>query len=199
VARARGYPWRAVEPVAASREAMDAALADGAVGVLAYGANASPAVLRRKLGERAAAAVLARPVTLRDTDVVYSAHVSRHGAIPATLARAYGTQVDAWLLAVPAEAIAALDATEPNYVRSAHPPAQAYLSRHGALRLDGAPVALAAVPARGRRLRALTEAELLEEVRRRLAPQTAPDPFVLAPIAEERVRRARSAALRCGL
>jgi hypothetical protein len=178
---------------------MEDALRDGAVGVLAYGANASPLVLRRKLGRRAAAAVLARRVTLPDTDVVYSAHVSRHGAIPATLARVGGTEVDAWLLAVPAAALPALDATEPNYVRAEHPPGQAYLSRHGPLRVDGAPIALAVVPARGRALRALAEADLLEEVRRRLDPGADADRFVLAQLADERIRRARSVALRRGL
>jgi hypothetical protein len=168
------------------------------VELLAYGSNASPEVLRRKLGA-AADAVLARPVTLADTDVVYSAHVSAHGAIPATLAHARGTEVDAWSLAVPATALAALDATEPNYVREAHGAAQAYVSRHGPLLIDGAPVALAAVPARGRTLPALTEAELLEQVRRRLAPNEAPDGFVLAQLADDAVRLARSARLRGGL
>jgi hypothetical protein len=179
---------------------VDAAIADGAVGVVAYGSNASPIVLRRKLGERAAADVLATPVVLADTDVVFSAHVSRHGAIPATIVPSPGTEVDAWLLAVPAAAIDVLDATEPNYVRGraghAHP---AYLSRHGPLRVSGRPVALADVPARGRTLRALTEAELLEQVRVRLASNTSPDLFVLAQIADESIRAARSAALRRGL
>ncbi len=136
---------------------------------------------------------------LADTDVVYSAHVSLHGAIPATLVPAAGTEVDAWLLAVPAGAIDALDATEPNYVRAAHPPAQAYVSRHGALRLDGAPVALADVHARGRTLATLTEAELLEQVRLRLASNETADLFVLAHIVDEGIRAARSAALRRGL
>ena len=56
-------------------------------------------------------------MVLADTDVVFSAHVSRHGAIPATIVPWVGAEVDAWLLAVPAGAIDALDATEPNYVR----------------------------------------------------------------------------------
>jgi hypothetical protein len=200
VARAREYPWRAAEPTPASAEAVDAALRDGATGVLAYGSNASPEVLWRKLGATAAA-VLARPVVLTDADVVYSAHVSAHGAIPGTLAHAAGTEIDAWLLALPAGAIAALDATEPNYRRAlrAGLPAQAYLSRHGPLRIDGEAVALAAVPARGRTLSALTEAQLLEQVRLRMAPDEAPDRFVLAQLADERVRATRSAALRAGL
>jgi hypothetical protein len=66
------------------------------------------------------------------------------------------------------------------------------------LRIDGSPVALEAVPARGRTLPALTEAELLEQVRMRLAPNGAPDAFVLEHL-DDRVRLERSAALRDGL
>ncbi len=199
MARARGYPWRAADPEPSSAEAVAGALRSGAVAVLAYGSNASPAVLARKLGDATAVAILAQPVVLADTDVVFSAHVSLHGAIPATLTHAPGTEVDAWLLAVPAAAIAVLDATEPNYVRERHARAHAYVSRHGPLRIDGAPVALAAVAARGRTLRALTEEQLLEKVRQRLAPNDPPDGFVLAQLTDDRVRLARSAALRNGL
>jgi hypothetical protein len=192
-----------VAPDPAPRADVDAAIAAGAVAVVAYGSNASPIVLARKLGERAAAAVLAKPVVLADTDVVFSAHVSRHGAIPATLLPWPGAEVDAWLLAVPAGAIDALDATEPNYVREdldlAHPSHSAYVSRHGPLRVGGQPVALADVAARGRTLRALTEEEMLEQVRERLASNITPDLFVLAQIADASIRAARSAALRRGL
>jgi hypothetical protein len=189
-----------VAPDPAPRADVDAAIAAGAVGVVAYGSNASPIVLARKLGGRAAAAVLATPVVLADTDVVFSAHVSRHGAIPATIVPWPGAEVDAWLLAVPAGAIDALDATEPNYVREDLAPAQsAYVSRHGPLRIGGQPVALADVPARGRTLRALTEEEMLEQVRERLASNITPDLFVLAQIADASIRAARSAALRRGL
>ena len=73
------------------------------------------------------------------------------------------------------------------------------MSRHGPLRVGGQPVALADVPARGRTLRALTEAEMLEQVRERLASNITPDLFVLAQIADESIRAARSAALRRGL
>jgi hypothetical protein len=192
-----------VAPDPAPPADVDAAIAAGAVGVVAYGSNASPIVLARKLGEHAASAVLATPVVLADTDVVFSAHVSRHGAIPATIVPWPGAEVDAWLLAVPAGAIDALDATEPNYVREdldrAHPARCAYVSRHGPLRVGGQPVALADVPARGRTLRALTEEEMLEQVRERLASNITPDLFVLAQIADASIRAARSAALRRGL
>ena len=150
---------------------VDAAIAAGAVGVVAYGSNASPVVLRRKLGERAAAAVLAPPVVLPDTDVVFSAHVSRHGAIPATIVPWPGTEVDAWLLARPARRDrrarrhrAQLRARAP---RPRRPRAHRVRVAPRPLRVGGHPVALAGVPARGRTLRALTETEMLEQVRAR--------------------------------
>jgi hypothetical protein len=182
-----------------SRAELDDAVHAGAAPLLAYGSNASPAVLAAKLGGAAAAAVVAARVTLPDTDVVYSAHVSYHGAVPATLVASPGVEVDAHLLAIPADALPALDATEPNYVRRNVGDAQAYVSRHGALRVDGAPVALAAVPARRRTLRALTEPELLELLRRRLAPEQDPDRFVLAHLCDDAVRAARTEALHAGI
>jgi hypothetical protein len=199
VVRARGYPWHARAPEAASPARFDAAVRAGAVGVLAYGSNASPAVLRRKLGEEVAAAVVARRVVLRDADVVYSAHISAHGAIPGTLHPSPGTEVDAWLLAVPSHAMPALDATEPNYRRRPYAGAHAYLSRHGALRVDDGPVALAAVPARGRRLRALAQGEMLECVRRTLAPEESPDGFVRSNVLDDALRTRRTEKLRGGL
>ena len=194
----RAYPWWAEPPDAASAGSIDEAICAGALPVLAYGSNASPAVLRRKLGATAAE-VVARPVALRDTDVVYSAHISPHGAIPATLVPSPGTEVDAWLLAIPPAAVAVLDATEPNYTREAFAGAHAYLSRHGPLRIDGEPVALAAVPSRGRTLSALAQAEVLECVRLRIAPGESPDGFVLSNVLDEEVRLRRSARLRAGL
>ena len=199
VTHARGYPWRAQAPEAASPAGFDAAVRAGAVGVLAYGSNASPGVLRRKLGDEAAAAVVARPVVLEDADVVYSAHISAHGAIPATLHPSPGTEVDAWLLAVPAHAMPALDATEPNYDRRPFAGAHAYLSRHGALRVDGEPVALAAVTARGRCLPAAGQEEMLECVRMAVAPEESPERFVRSNVADEALRRRRTGNLRSGL
>ncbi|MDP9400423.1 MAG: hypothetical protein M3P39_05660, partial [Actinomycetota bacterium] len=186
-----------------------AALAAGALPLLAFGANAAPAVLARKLGARVAAATLVAEATLRDADVAFSAHVSPHGAIPATLVPSPGTAVAVRVLALPPEALAALDATEPNYVRGALAGAQvfladgspvpgllAYRSRHGPLRLEGGPVALEALPARRRSLPALTQAALLEALRRKLDPGADADAFVLAGVRDAGVREARTRALR---
>ncbi len=162
---------------------------------MAYGANASPAVLAAKLGAGAPASAV--PATLCGFDVAYSAHVSPYGAIPATLVPSAGTAVAVYLLRLPATALAALDATEPNYAReNLGAGLQAYRSRHGALRLDGSEQAVAAVPARGRALPALTEALVLERARALLDPAADPDAFVLAGIGDPEVRAARTRALR---
>ena len=99
---------------------------------------------------------------------------------------------------MPADAIGALDATEPNYVRRPYAGAHAYLSRHGELRLDGAPVALAAVTARGRRLAALSQAEVLERVRLAVAPEQSPDAFVLGHVLDASLRQRRTEMLHDG-
>jgi hypothetical protein len=144
--------------------------------LLAYGSNAAPEVLSRKL----AAAPDPVPVlrtTLRDFDVVYSAHVSRYGAIPATLARSPGTEVSAFVAYLTDEQLDLISATEPNYdlARFDRPsctlergtaPAElnVYLSRHGALSIDGSEVALSEIAAEGRRFREMTQRQIQERV-----------------------------------
>jgi hypothetical protein len=194
VARVRAYPFH---DGAAAYEPFD--LAGGWAGsgeaLVAFGANASAAVLEAKLGPDVP--VTARPASLTGFDVAYSAHVSPYGAIPATLVPSPGTAVGVQLLSLAPGALAALDATEPNYTREAlGPGVQAYRSRHGALRLDGCEQALAAVPARGRVLPALDETAVLVRVAALLAPGEDPDAFVLAQIRDPAVRERRTRALR---
>jgi len=163
--------------------------------LVAFGANADPEVLAGKLG--AGTPVSARPTLLADHDIAFSAHVSPYGAIPATLVPSPGTSVPVHLLRLDAEDRARLDATEPNYVREALAPGlEAYRSRHGVLTLDGGPVALAAVPARGRTLPALTQEALLERLRALLDSGATLPAFVLAQVRDARVRAERTAWLR---
>jgi hypothetical protein len=188
VARALGYPYTTPPD---SYALVDGAVADVAaadvdlsarIALLAYGSNAAPEVLAGKLA-RAADAVPVLRTDLRDFDVVYSAHVSRYGAVPATLRRSPGTEVRAFIAYLTAQQLRLVSATEPNYelARLDRPsctlvkgdaPAElkVYLSRHGCLLLDGAEVALAEVEARGRRFAALDQREVLQRVRDRLDP-----------------------------
>lgn len=197
------YPYPAAESDVG--DPPPAVLPPGHQPVLAFGANASRAVLRAKLGQDARTVSLAAQV--RGVDTVYSAHVSPYGAIPATLHPSAGTVLTARLLLVDAGLLARLDATEPNYTRVpfdgevhvdgfGQVAAHAYRSRHGPLRLGGAPIALAGVPAAGRALRALDQREVHAAVRDLFEPGADLDAFVLAGARDEAVRARRTERLR---
>jgi hypothetical protein len=85
-----------------------------------------------------------------------------------------------------------IDETEPNYERrrlaalscrldtgDALYEAAAYESRHGSLRAEGVEIALSAVPARRRRLPEMGQREVLEHVRRLLAPDRDLERFIV--------------------
>ncbi len=82
--------------------------------LLVYGSNASPEVLARKL-TLSADPVLVEPAWLHDFDVVYSAHFSAYGAVPATLQRSPGTTARVAIIHLTAEQLRLVSATEPNY------------------------------------------------------------------------------------
>jgi len=151
--------------------------------LLAYGANAAPEALTRKLAAAAETPLPLVRAELEDFDVVYSAHVSPYGAVPATLRPAPGTAVTVFVAFPTEDQRRLLSATEPNYEcrrlegiscrpeLGAPPPLlDAFVSRHGSLLLDGSEVALSAIPARGRRLPELTQPQVLERVRSLLFP-----------------------------
>jgi len=191
LARVRDYPYLP----AGEAFALGPEPPAGAPEVVAYGANADPAMLAVKLG--AGAAVRGRPARLADHDVAFSAHVSPYGAIPATLVPSPGASVAVHVLRLTPADLERLDATEPNYVRQTLALGlEAYSSRHGVLLLDGAPVALAAVPVAGRTLPALTQEALQERLRGHMDPRAHPDAFVLAGARDPAVRAWRTAWLR---
>jgi hypothetical protein len=159
--------------------------------LLAYGANASPAVLTRKLAALPDQELPVLRAELLGFDVVYSAHISPYGAVPSTLQRSPETIAPAFLAYPTADQLELLTATEPNYelrplpgsaVRTelaiAPTEVRAYVSRHGCLALEDSEVALAAVAAAGRRFPAMGEVEVLEHVRHLLAPELDLERFV---------------------
>jgi hypothetical protein len=175
--------------------------------LLAYGSNASPEVLARKLA-LSADPVLVEPAWLHDFDVVYSAHFSPYGAVPATLQRSPGTTVRVAVLHLTPEQLRLVSATEPNYEPTELEDVEcelasgatmtglsAYLSRHGCLLVDGAEVALVAVLARDRRFAELSEPQVLERLRSTLCPEESIDAFVLGSVTDPDLAQARSAQL----
>lgn len=181
----------------------------GRTPLLAYGSNAAPEVLARKLGPSAGQdTVLAVRATLADFDVVYSAHISRYGSIPAALQRSPGTEVAVFVVYLSEEQLRLISATEPNYDRAlltdlsctlesgeVLTQAAAYLTRHGCLLVDGSEVALAGVEARGRKLPTMSQPQVLEHLRATLAPEQSLDLFIAALVADPKLRRETTSRL----
>jgi hypothetical protein len=150
----------------------------GRTPLLAYGANAAPASLARKLGAVPGIEMPVLRSQLGGFDVVYSAHVSPYGAVPATLLESPGTTAPVFVIHPTAEQRAKLAASEPNYDLVEVDGIAAYRSKHGCLSIDGSAVALAAVRSTGRTLPELDEPAVLEHVRAHLAPESSLEEFV---------------------
>lgn len=148
--------------------------------VLAYGSNASPSQLQRKLSGRGGGSVV--PVvraTVLGLDVVYSAHMAWYGAIPATLIASPGAEVMLHVTFLDDTQLRLMDTTESTYVRvricgnefpltletgETLSEYYAYLSRYGALLFDNHPVRLANIPASLSSLQSANEEEVLSRV-----------------------------------
>ncbi|MFQ5784759.1 MAG: hypothetical protein ACE5H8_08035 [Alphaproteobacteria bacterium] len=186
---------------------------DGRIAVLAHGSNAAPETMARKFAGFGKDAVI--PVIrgrLAGFDVVYATHFSSYGSIPSTLAVSPGAEADIAVTFLTPRQLALMHRTELsalNYVYGrldglslvfaelgARDAAHVYLTRHGHLGIDGAPFALAAIRARGRRFRALGKVAVLALARDHLAPGTDLDAFILETVADADLRRTRSEALR---
>jgi hypothetical protein len=146
--------------------------------LLAIGSNAAPETLQRKFAHFPDAVdrtVLAVHGRLHEFDVGYAPQPALYGALPATIFPSPGTAVEAMLLWVTPAQFTQLTWSELSYrlgrLRTRFEVDDAgerfdevlvYVSRWGALCVDDAPVALAAVPAEGRTAVALTQREVLE-------------------------------------
>jgi hypothetical protein len=167
---------------------------DGRRALLAYGANASPEALTRKLADLPVEPIAVLRVALSGWDVVYSAHTTRYGAVPAAVVPSPGTVASVHLVFPSDEQLAAITATEganyeltqladfsAEYEIGGEGPREidAFISVHGPLLLGGSPIALAAIPARGRAFPELTTPEAIERVRAALHPDLSLEEFVL--------------------
>ena len=173
-----------VEPLermaAAERDAAIAEYAsdEGRLPLLAIGSNGSPAVLERKFAhfpDAADRAVLVLTGRLHDFDVGFAAQPALYGSMPATIFPSPGTEVRAAVLWVTAAQFTQLAWSELSYrlgrLRTrfavdeggaAFDELLVFVSRFGAFLVDGEPAAMAAVPAGGRRARALTQEQALD-------------------------------------
>jgi hypothetical protein len=167
---------------------------DGRRALLAYGSNASPEALTRKLAHLPPEPIAVLRVALRGWDVVYSAHVTRYGSVPAAVVPSPGTVANVHLV-FPSEAqMEAITATEgenyrleqladftAEYEIGGEGPREidAFIGVYGPLLVDDSPVALAAIPAVDRVFPELTTPEMIDRVRAVLAPEMSVREFVL--------------------
>lgn len=216
LALALGYPYNAPGQSFVFRDGgveafRDSALA-GRTPVLAHGSNRAPSQLARKFAAfpRAASVIPVTYIWLHDYDVVYSAHITRYGAVASTLHPAPGCRVRVALTWLDDRQLDRMHETEGNYgfghlqgvtVTSEAGPSDLgdriamYLSDHGCLGLQGAPIALAAVEARNRPHRGHTQGQILEALRRHLAPDSGFERFVLDAVSDPAIRQERIAGL----
>lgn len=196
LAHAAGYPYEAplrsfVQLGKRTVELTEEPDLAGRRPLLAYGANASPAILTRKLAPLPEEPLPVLRAELAEFDVVYSAHISPYGAVSSTLQHSPGTTAPVFVAYPNEQQLAALTATEGNYelrelgelsLRTelgATPEAVlVYISRHGCLDVDGSEVGLAAIESRQRRFPSMGEVEVLEHVRHLLAPELDLERFV---------------------
>jgi hypothetical protein len=151
--------------------------AAGRVPLLAIGSNAAPEALERKLAhfeDPEDRALLALTGRLHGFDVGAAATVALYGSMPATIFPSEGTEVAATVLWLTAPQFTQLTWSELSYwlgrlqtrfeveqAEVAFDDVLVFVSRFGCFSPAGDPVALAAIPARGRTAVALTQEELL--------------------------------------
>ncbi|MGN6258808.1 MAG: hypothetical protein ACTHN3_13855 [Solirubrobacterales bacterium] len=206
LARALAYPYATPERSylfrdgAATELPEDFDLGDRAP-LLAYGANAAPEALAYKLAALPGEEMPVLRAELEGFDVVYSAHVSPYGAVPATLRESAGTTAPVFVVFPNPEQLALLTAYELNYDLVALSGVacrledgtvveelSAYRSIHGCLSLEGSEVALAAVRASSRTLPELDQPAVLERVRAQLRPELSLERFIHASIERGGIR-----------
>ncbi|MGN6815356.1 MAG: hypothetical protein ACTHK3_04645 [Solirubrobacterales bacterium] len=202
--RALTYPYAVPERSYLYREGAAQELPDGApdlIGrtpLLAYGANAAPEALGRKLASLPEVELPVMRAELEGFDVVYSAHVSPYGAVPATLVESPGTVAPVFVIHPTSEQRALLTASELNYDLVEVGGMEAFRSKHGPLALDGSEVALTAICSQGRTLPELDEPAVLERVRAHLEPELTLEEFIGACIERGGIRPLRIGAARSG-
>ncbi|MGB0630679.1 MAG: hypothetical protein ACPGRZ_08290 [Alphaproteobacteria bacterium] len=203
----RSYVFRNGKPVDMPAEGFDR---DGRTPVLAAGSNQSHEQLARKYSVLPGhVEIPVQKALLENFDSVYAAHLAGYGSVPSTFYPSVGTRVTTYILWLDDSQLNRMHETERNYtydrldtvtveidddgevLREAH----AYTAKVGCLNYEGSPVALQEIDAQGRWLPAMTQPEILDVVRSRLAPGRDLDEFIRAHIEDEEIRHARTAAL----
>lgn len=177
--------------------------------VVGYGSNASPQRLVEKYGAGADQVIPVLRCRLSGHDVVYACHVAGYGSIPAGLYASPGTVAlvsVAFLTEAQLEVMHASEGPSYRFERLAGrveaaglgrlEEAHAYITRHGVYGFAGAPVALAAVRAEGRRFAAREQHEMLADLCRHLGEGAHLHDFVQRVVADPEYRQALTRTMR---
>lgn len=187
----------------------------GRTAVIASGSNASPERLAAKFAHHqdliTDAPIIVECARLDGFDSVYSAHISRYGSIPATLAHVPGAVAEVfvtWLTDAQLEHMHGTEAVGVNYdfckiagislhceSSGAFTSAFAYISKRGCLNRHGLPIPLAATTTEGRQGLAMTQTEVLDFVRAQTSPNEDSDDFIRQHIDCPQTRQMRTEAL----
>jgi hypothetical protein len=212
LARARDYPymlpdrsyvWRGGSGNPLQFEAFDPALTAGRTPVLAVGSNQSPVQLARKYGAGGSHVIPVERARLKDFDIVYAAHVSSYGAVPAMLQCAPGVEVSLFVTWLDDAQLAIMHATEGNYhfaeienislrldSGGERRSVCLYVARLGHFVHEGRSVSLKAMRATGRVNGARDTAEMLRLLQQRLAQDGEHDDFCIRLADDAEFRRA---------
>ena len=169
--------------------------------VIAVGSNRAPEQLARKFGPEHDRTIPVTWAWMQGYDVVYCAHLAGYGSVPATLHGSPGTEVRVavtWLTEAQLERMHETENVGASYVYGTFDPdtinlgegrpavrAGCYITKCGALALDGAPVALAEIEARGRRFRSLPQAAKLALLHSMFGDHPEEEAWVLSLLGEE--------------
>ena len=204
--RARGYPypypghsyiWRAGEVFN-----FDQAETEGRTAVLAVGSNRAPIRLDQKFLGNTVASVPVQHARLKEFDIVYAAHLTHYGSVPAMLQRAPGTTVELAVTWLDDTQLEIMHATEGGYHYAAinsvdltyddgtrADSVHLYVGREGHLVHREQPVALIEIDGQDRPYAARNTAEVLEIVHQRVKPEMPHDDFILRVIDDIDFRR----------
>jgi hypothetical protein len=219
LSRAKGYPY----PIPDTSYIVDASgwrllpenclssYFSGRVPVLALGSNRSPDQLMRKYSSKFISPILVTLGWLYDFDVVYSAHITSYGSVPATLQYAPGVKVAVSITWLNPLQLVRMHETESvgisyDFGRLSNvrvvlqrgellTEAFVYISRLGNLVQDGDPLAMREAAAMGRRWPALGQEGILNFICEKLSPNQNLDSFVFAHLNSAETRHARTALL----
>ena len=185
---------------------------EGRIPLLAFGSNQSPEQLAHKFSPLDGASILAERVVLDDFDVVYSAHISLYGSLPAALSPAPGTSANVfitWLTDAQTDRMHETEQVGDHYTfgrlegirihRESGEQLDAsyvYWSLGGGVVVEGSPIALAEIGAENRAFPAIEQTAMQAHMRDRLSPGTSLDDFIRQAIDVPAIRKDRTRLMR---